>query len=134
MYIPKGTAVPEIIATAQNQTLNPLSWIEQLNDYFFQVVNVPQIIVGNAKAFTDAAGKIVYLSYEQSVKGEQLYIEEQVLGQLNLVINLVFPASLTNEMISDTPPMEEPEMEVEEEPVEPAAQPNDMKAEVEGET
>lgn len=127
IYIPKGTVVPEIIATAQNATLNPLAWIGLLNDEFFQVVNVPQIIVGNAKEFTDASGKIVYLSYEQSVKGEQLYMEEQVLAQLNLAIELTFPASLQNELISD-----QPAMELEEEPMEKAAQPNDTTEEVEG--
>ena len=127
MYIPKGTVVPEVVATATNASLNPLNWIQQLNDYFFQTVNVPQIIVGNAKEFTDASGKIVYLSYEQSVKGEQLYLEEQILGQLNIELKLTFPASLQNEAISDTPGME-----LEEEPMEQAAQPNDTTAELEG--
>jgi hypothetical protein len=127
MYIPKGAVVPELVTTAANASLNPLTWINQLNDYFFQTVNVPQIIIGNAKEFTDASGKIVYLSYEQSVKGEQLYIEEQILGQLNIVVALTFPASLQNESISDTP-----SMELEEEPIEPAAQPNDTTAELEG--
>ena len=127
MYIPKGAVVPELVTTAANASLNPLTWINQLNDYFFQAVNVPQIIIGNAKEFTDASGKIVYLSYEQSVKGEQLYIEEQVLGQLNLEIALTFPASLQNELISD-----QPSMELEEEPIEKAAQPNDTTAELEG--
>ena len=127
MYIPKGAVIPELVTTAGNASLNPLAWINQLNDYFFQAVNVPQIIIGNAKEFTDASGKIVYLSYEQSVKGEQLYIEEQVLGQLNIEIQLTFPASLQTDAISDTPAME-----LEEEPQEGAAQPNDMKAELEG--
>ena len=122
MYIPKGAVVPELVTTATNSTLNPLAWIAQLNDYFFQAVNVPQIIIGNAKEFTDASGKIVYLSYEQSVKGEQLYIEEQVLGQLNIEIQLTFPASLQNELISDT--NQESDLE--------AAAPNDTTAELEG--
>lgn len=122
MYIPKGAVVPELVTTATNSTLNPLAWINQLNDYFFQAVNVPQIIIGNAKEFTDASGKIVYLSYEQSVKSEQLYIEEQVLGQLNLEIELTFPASLQNELISDE--AKQPDMQ--------ASQPNDTTAEMEG--
>ena len=129
MYIPKGVVVPELVATATNASLNPLAWINQLNDYFFQAVNVPQIIVGNAKEFTDASGKIVYLSYEQSVKAEQLYIEEQVLGQLNLEIHLTFPASLQTDAISDTPAEVD---QVEEEPIERAAQPNDTTEELEG--
>ncbi len=129
MYVPKDVVVPEVVATAQNASLNPLNWINQLNDYFFQAVNVPQIIIGNAKEFTDASGKIVYLSYEQSVKAEQLYIEEQVLAQLNIEIALTFPASLQNEAISDTPTET---TTVEEEPMEEAAQPNDTTEELEG--
>lgn len=129
IYVPKGTVETEIATVAPNATLNPMEWINQLNDYFFQCVNVPQIIVGNAKEFTDASGKIVYLSYEQSVKAEQLYIEEQVLGQLNLEIQLTFPASLQNEALSDTP-----NMELEENRPEAAAQPNDVNSELEGKT
>lgn len=125
MYIPKGAVVPELVTTAGNASLNPLTWINQLNDYFFQAVNVPQIIIGNAKEFTDASGKIVYLSYEQSVKGEQLYIEEQILNQLNLEIALTFPASLQNELLSD---------EAKQPGIEQAAQPNDTIAELEGKT
>lgn len=122
MYIPKGAVVPELVTTAANANLNPLAWIDKLTDYFFQVVNVPQIITGNAKSFTDASGKIVYLAYEQSVKEEQLYNEEQVLGQLNLEIQLTFPASMQNELISD----ENKEGELQ------AAEPNDTTAELEG--
>lgn len=128
MYIPKGAVVPELVSTATNSSLNPLAWINQLNDYFFQAVNVPQIIIGNAKEFTDASGKIVYLSYEQTVKAEQLYVEEQVLGQLNLDIRLTFPASLQQEAISDTPNA----TDLEEEAAESASQPNDFTAELEG--
>ena len=131
IYIPKGVVEPEIVSVAANATLNPISWIDRLNDYFFQAVNVPQIVMGNAKEFTDASGKIVYLSYEQSVKAEQLYIEEQILAQLNLEIKLTFPASLQSDTISDTP--SETDL-VEEEPIEKASQPNDTKEELEGKT
>ena len=92
---------------------------------------MPQIIVGNAKSFTDASGKIVYLAYEQSVKADQLDTEEQVLAQLNIEIKLTFPASLQTDAISDTPT--ETDL-VEEEPMEAAAQPNDTKTELEGKT
>jgi len=129
LFVPKGVVEPEAVTIAANATLNPLAWIDKLNDYFFQTVNVPQIIIGNAKEFTDASGKIVYLAFEQSVKAAQLYIEEQVLGQLNLEINLTFPASLQNEAVSDTPTETD---EVEEEPIEPATQPNDTTEELEG--
>ncbi len=129
LFIPKGTVEPEVVGVPPNANLNPITWINQLNDYFFQAVNVPQIIIGNAKEFTDASGKIVYLAYEQSVKAEQLYVEEQVLGQLNLEIHLTFPASLQNDAISNTPTEVD---KVEEEAQEPANQPNDTTVEQEG--
>jgi len=123
MYIPKGAVVPELISTATNASLSPLAWIEQLNDYFYQAVGVPQIIVGNAKSFTDASGKIVYLAFEQRVRGRQKYVEEQILTQLNMQIELIFPASLENEALSDRP---------QEEPIQQPIEPNDEVAEVEG--
>lgn len=129
LYIPKGAVVPEVVATATNASLNPLTWINQLNDYFFQAVNVPQIIIGNAKEFTDASGKIVYLAYEQSVKAEQLYIEEQIKGQLDLDIQLTFPASLQEDKVSNTPHEVD---KVEEEKTRKAAEKNDKKLELEG--
>ena len=124
MYVPKGAVVPELVNVSANSGMNPLQWIEKLNDYFFQAVNVPQIIVGNGKEFTDAAGKITYLAFEQSVKAEQLYVEEQILNQLNIEIQLTFPASLQNELISDQ--AQDPNLQ--------ASQPNDTTAELEGNT
>ena len=122
MYVPKGAVVPELVSVAANSGLNPLTWINQLNDYFFQAVMVPQIIIGQGKEFTDASGKIVYLAFEQSVKARQLYVEEQVLDQLNIEIELTFPASLQNELISSN----------EKSPISGAAEPNDMAVEMEG--
>jgi len=124
MYIPKGTVEPEVVGVPPNANMNPMAWIEKLNDYFFQGVMVPQIIIGQGKEFTDASGKITYLAFEQSVKGEQLYVEEQVLGQLNLEIALTFPATLQNEMISSR----DKDSELQ------ASQPNDTTAEMEGNT
>lgn len=131
MYIPKGAVVPELVATSTNASLNPLSWINQLNDYFYQAVGIPQIIVGNAKEFTDASGKIVYLAFEQRIKGRQKYVEEQISNQLNIVLELNFPASMQNEAISDTSMEEQQQMQagqVEEEPLQQAKEPVDSVA------
>lgn len=102
LIIPKGSVLPPTIsAVPSNSTLNPLPWIQQLNQYFFQAVGVPQIIVGGAQEITEASAKIAYLAFEQVIEEEQLFIEEQILAQLNLEIELEFPASLKNEMLSD---------------------------------
>ncbi len=123
LYVPKGAVEIDVGGVPPNATLNPLPWINQLNDYFFQAVNAPQIIIGNAKEFTDASAKIVYLAYEQNVKGEQLYVEEQSLFQLGVEFKLKFPASLQSDAISGRPNETDT---VEEEPLEQAAQPNDV--------
>ena len=101
IYVPKGNIVPEVIGVAPNQNLNPLAWIDNLNEYFYEAVGVPKIIVGSSRAFTEASAKIAYLAFQQTIEEEQLFIEEQVLAQLNLVIELEFPASLEGDLLSD---------------------------------
>jgi len=101
MYIPQGTVEFEVIALAPNANLNPLSWIDSLNNYFYEAVGTPKIVIGNAADFTEASAKISYLSFQQSVEEEQLFIEEQILEQLGFLIELEFPASLENELVSD---------------------------------
>lgn len=101
MYVPKDVVVPELVATAGNASLNPLPWIENLNNYFYQSAGVPQIVLGGTGAITEAAVKIAYLAFEQTIREEQLFLQEQILSQLNLVVEFEFPASLENELISD---------------------------------
>jgi hypothetical protein len=101
LYLPKDTAEHEIISVPTNATLNPLPWINTLNNYFFQAVGVPQIIVGGSQEFTEATAKIAYLAFQQTIEEEQLFLEEQVGMQLGMEIELEFPASLENDLLSD---------------------------------
>ena len=101
MYVPKDVVVPELMAVSPNSSLNPLTWIDMLDAKFYEAAQVPKIIVGGTGGFTEAAVKIAYLAFQQTIEEEQLFIEEQVLAQLNLLINLEFPASLENELLSD---------------------------------
>ncbi len=101
MYIPKDIVVPEMVGVAPNANLNPLSWIESLDDKFYQAAGVPKIILGGIGGITEAAVKIAYLAFQQTIEEDQLFIEEQILSQLNLVIELEFPASLESDLLSD---------------------------------
>jgi len=101
MYIPKDAVVPEVVGVAPNATLNPMAWLQYLDDKFTQASGVPDIILGGSKALTEASSKIAYLAFQQTIEEEQLYIEETVAFQLGLEIELEFPASLENELISD---------------------------------
>ena len=101
MILPKGTVETEIVAVPTNATLSPLPWLDYNDQKLFQATGVPPIIIGGSKGFTEAAEKMLYLSFQQTTEESQLYIEEQILSQLNLVIELEFPASLENELLSD---------------------------------
>jgi hypothetical protein len=101
VFIPMGAVEYELMSVPTNATLNPLPYIDRLNNHFYQNTGTPQIIVGGSQEMTEATAKIVYLSHEQTIKQEQLYNEEQILAQLDLELELDFPASLQNELMSD---------------------------------
>ena len=101
IYVPKDVIVPELQAVATNATLNPMAWINYLDNLFYQVAGVPKIVVGGSSEFTEKASSIVYLAFQQSVEEEQLFIEEQIGIQLGIEIELEFPVSLENELLSD---------------------------------
>lgn len=102
VYIPgEDTVKFEILSVPANATLNPMPWIEYNEDFFYKAVGVPSIILGGSKEFTEATAKISYLVFQQDVEESQLYIETQLFEQLGLKIELEFPASLQNELLSD---------------------------------
>ena len=101
IYWPKDTAKVEVISVAPNSTLNPLPWIDRLTNYFYEETGVPKIVIGGANDITESAGKIVYLSFEQTVSENQLEMTDQVGMQLGLIIELEFPVSLKNELLTD---------------------------------
>ncbi len=101
IYEPFDVSEGELISVPPNSTLNPMAWINYLDNLFYEMAGVPKIILGGSGEFTEASAKIAYLAYQQGVEEEQLFLEEQILSQLNLVIELEFPVSLENELLSD---------------------------------
>ncbi len=124
MYVPMGAVEAELMSISPNATLSPQAWIEQLNDYFYEACGVPKIIVGNSKSFTDASGKVAYLAFEQNVSKEQLFLTEQVGLQLGMKMELKFPASLQQDLL--TGKQKDSSLQ--------ATQPNDTVTELEGNT
>jgi len=102
IYIPGNDEVQfEILTVPANATLNPMPSIEYNEDFFYKAVGVPSIILGGSKEFTEATAKISYLVFQQDVEESQLYIETQIWEQLGLKIELDFPVSLQNDLLSD---------------------------------
>jgi len=101
IYVPKDIVVPELVAVAPNASISLLPWINYLDNQFYQTAGTPKIIVGGGSEFTEKASSIVYLAFQQNTEEDQLFFEEQVGLQLGLEINLEFPVSLENELLSD---------------------------------
>ncbi len=101
IFIPKGSVETELVAVPSNSSLNPMPWISLLNQYFYQAVGVPQIIIGGSQELTQTAAQIAYLAFEQTISEEQLFVEEQLLSQLQIEVNLEFPASLQQNLLDD---------------------------------
>jgi hypothetical protein len=86
----------------QFSSLDPLPWIATLEREFLIVEGVPAVVSGSGeKGDTEAEAKILYLSWQQVVEWNQLFIEEQVKAQLGIDIELEFPASLEQTMQKD---------------------------------
>jgi len=101
IYEPMDVAEAEIFSVAPNSTINQMAWIQYIDAAIYKAAGVPQFIVGGGTGFTEASEKISYLAWQQTVEKLQLFIEEQVGKQLGLTIELEFPASLENELLSD---------------------------------
>lgn len=101
IYLPKDTVDHEVISVPGNATLNPLPWREHLKNYFFQVVGIPQIIMGSSGEFTESTAKIAYVAFQNSVMDEQIDVMEQIWDQLGLKVKLNFSNPLRNELISE---------------------------------
>lgn len=103
LFVPKGTMEVDMSGNANNNSIfNPLPWREHLKNYFFQVVGIPQIILGSSGEFTESTAKIAYIAFQQSVEQEQKDIEEQLWNQLQIRLDLSFPTTIQNELISDS--------------------------------
>jgi len=99
VIIPTGV-VKEIkkSSTAQYSTLDSLPYIKFLVRQFVTACGMPEVVMGWGEETTEASANIIYLAYQQEIEDMQLYNQEQVLDQLNIKIDLEFPASLEDKI------------------------------------
>jgi hypothetical protein len=90
LILPKGTASPVNI----NPPVNPENWIRYLENFFYQAVGVPKIILGGSQEFTEASSKVGYLTFEQVYISEQRLLEQDLWNQLGIDIEFERPVSL----------------------------------------
>ena len=102
IFYPKGAVKVDLLAVPSNATLNPLPWRQHIRDYFWQSNSVPQIVVGSSGEFNESTAKVALLSFSQVIMSEQKYIESQLWNQMQIKLKFVKPATLQNELMSDT--------------------------------
>lgn len=96
LVIPKGNVeVKETAPILQD----PQSWIRYLENFFYQAVGVPKIILGGSEEFTEASSKIGYLTFEQVYMTEQMLLEADLWNQLAIKIEFERPVSLKEELM-----------------------------------
>ena len=76
-------------------------WIRYLENFFYQAVGVPKIILGGAQEFTEASSKVGYLTFEPVYTREQAELEADLWNQLSIRIRFNRPPSLSGVLQSD---------------------------------
>lgn len=95
LVLPSGTAE---VKDAKISVQDFLSWIQYLDNVFYQQIGVPKIILGGSQEFTEASSKVGYLTFEQVYMTEQRELESDILKQLGIRIKFERPASLMDSM------------------------------------
>jgi hypothetical protein len=101
IYIPNDeNAVSfEVIQVIPNQAV--FQWRDELRKKFYRNIGLPELLPSGGGDATESGGKIGYLAFEQVVEREQRYIEQQIWAQLNLRINFIPPATLSENLKQD---------------------------------
>jgi len=73
-------------------------WIRYLENFFYQAVGIPKIILGGSQEFTEASSKIGYLTFEQVYMREQRELEGDLLAQLGIEVEFERPISLKDDV------------------------------------
>jgi len=102
IFIPKDTVkLSDRLSIPQYSTLDPLPYLRLLQKFFIIAEGVPEVIMGWGEETTEATSKIIYLAFQQMIEHNQLFIQDTLKAQLGIEINLVFPASIEPDLISN---------------------------------
>jgi hypothetical protein len=76
-----------------------LRWIQYLENFFYQAVGIPKIILGGSQEYTEASSKVGYLTFEQVYMTEQRELEEDLFNQLGIELEFERPVSLKEQVL-----------------------------------
>jgi hypothetical protein len=77
-----------------------MDWIQYLENFFYQAVGIPKIILGGAAEYTEASSKVGYLTFEQVYAAEQRLLEQDLWNQLFIDLEFERPVSLKEDIVS----------------------------------
>jgi len=97
ILVPKGTGKVQDFSPP---TTEHLEWIRYLENFFYQALGVPKVILGGSEEFTESSSKIAYTTYEQVYTREVIDLEKDLWNQLGIKITFNKPASLINEVLT----------------------------------
>lgn len=102
IYIPDddNTVSYEVVQVNPSQII--LEWRNDIRNKFYRTIGLPQIVPGAGGQSTESESKVIYFAFEQIVKKEQLYLEQQIRQQLNLDVKFNAPTSLMQDLQVDS--------------------------------
>ena len=90
----------EIVQVAPSQII--MEWRNDIRNKFYRTIGLPQVIPGGAGQSTESESKVIFLAFEQLVEKDQRYLELQLWNQLAVKIDLIHPASIQENLQTDT--------------------------------
>jgi len=96
LVVPKGVVDSiEKISIPQYSTLDPLPWLKLLQNEFIKAEGVPALVQGVSSQGTESESKMLYLSWQQIVEFNQMFLEEQIKAQIGIDLEFEFPADIS---------------------------------------
>lgn len=98
MFVPKGTGSIQDLTPPVTEHIQ---WIRYLEDFFYQALGVPKVILGGTSGQVEASSKMSYQAYEQVWMKEIEELKADLLSQLGIEIDFNKPASLIDNLQSE---------------------------------
>lgn len=98
LIVPKGNVQ---ISDSKSPITDPIAWIQYLENFFYQAVGIPKIILGGSAGETESSAKIGYTTFDQTYIREQTELTADLWNQLYMKIEFNKPQSLMDNLQID---------------------------------
>jgi len=102
LHIPDDDNILSYEVVEVNVSQIIMEWRNDIRNKFYRSIGLPQIMPGAGGQGTESDSKVIYFAFERLVERDQRYIENQVKMQLHLDIDLIPPASMSQDLRTDS--------------------------------